>query len=151
MPGKLRFRIKNKALICGTNKSTSLPNSERALGTFFFLYMFSLPFFSLTFRSWVLPPMIFRVAFSFFSSIFISAEFSSLKMWIVLPSSDLRISAFFAQPILRSSQRYLKSFILSFPGTLSQLNKYSHVILSKKTHQASSISFSNPFSLSIPI
>ncbi len=85
-------------------------------------YIFSLPFSPLIFRWWVLTSLIFKVAFSFFSLIFISADFSSLKILMVLPSPDLRISAPSAQPMSRSSLRTFRSSPLTFLGTLSQLN-----------------------------
>ena len=51
-------------------------NFCKSKGSNFPLYMFRLPFSFLTFRSWVLPSLIFSVAFSFSPSSFISAEFS---------------------------------------------------------------------------
>ena len=86
--------------------------------------MFSLSFSVLTFKSKVMQSLIFRIAFSFFSFIIISAEFSSSEMLMVIRSWDLQISAFSAQSISKSSMRNLMSLSLSSPGTLSQLNKY---------------------------
>ncbi|KAF5413710.1 MAG: hypothetical protein C5S49_07980 [Candidatus Methanogaster sp.] len=92
--------------------------------SFLALYIFSSSFSFLTFRSWVRTLLIFRVAFLFSSSIVISADSSYREMVMVLSSLDLRISAPSAQPMLRSSRKKLRSSPLTFPGTLSQLNRY---------------------------
>ena len=84
-------------------------------------YMFSLPSSFLTFRLCVSPSWI-KVAFFLLSSIFISAEYSSVEMEMVMPSSDLVISASFAQSIPNSSLRKFMSSSLSSSRTLSQQN-----------------------------
>ncbi len=104
----------------------------------------------LTFRSCVLPPLIFRVAFSFFASIIISTEFSSLEMLMVVSALDLWISAFSAHSKPTSSSRNFRSFPSSFPGILSQLNKYRNFIFLSKISFASSKSHGRLILIHIP-
>ena len=63
--------------------------------------------------------------------------------------SCLTIFAFSVQLMPKSSLRYLKSLSLSFPGTLSQQNKYSFSLISSVSKFPISNSLSSSFDSSL--